>query len=153
MFRDCNERTPCFASAIGTLPRVRLASSRTPGFGLGCMAGPLGHHTCSSTCFLIFRRFPSTAFSSRKREQADLIVCRGGVGVDFASCGICTTQVWWPLSSGGSWASCIRDPEGLGGGECSQTVLAAFLHHSVMGTGGRTCRGLRKPPGRYWGAV
>lgn len=30
--------------------------------GWGALEGPLCHHTCSSAGFLIFRRFPSTAF-------------------------------------------------------------------------------------------
>lgn len=107
--------------------------------GWGALEGPLGHHTCSSTCFLIFRRrFPSTAFFHATESKPACWCLRR----DFASCGIRKAQVWWPLASGGSRASRLPGPEGLGGGECPRTVLAAFLLRSVMGSRGPDVQGL-----------
>lgn len=146
MFGNCNERTFCFTAAVGSLPRVRSASSRRPDFGLGWPGrAPLPSHLF----IYLFPNLPALPFNRlfltqpRASQPARWCVRRA-----FASGGICEAQVPWPLLSGGSWASCSPDPESGVGGACTRAGSPASLHHSVTGA-----RGPDVPAGRCWGAV
>lgn len=147
MFGNCNERTVRFTAAIGTLPRVRWASTRRPDLGLGCT----GRAPWPSHLFIyLFPNLPARSLTRLFRTQPRAGQL-GSVRRAFASCGICTAQVPWPLLRGGSWASRIPEPASLVGGACSRAVLAAFLHHSVTGSRGPGVPGFKEAAGQMLG--